>query len=186
MALDLPPLLLSPPEARNPDAPGRNFQMIFRVERKDGGYTLQASTASTLASRTFWMLVEKSLLAVAVMLVLCALGVAFFARMITRPIMRLAADTKRMAGLEDIPVPVGRNDEIGQLAQDICAMYGALKRTIADLEQEVEQERAGGDERAEEDGESGEVGEAGEPEDGEERQGKRRVRGWRRSRGRKG
>jgi two-component system sensor histidine kinase VanS len=76
------------------------------------------------------------------MLALCALGAAFFARTLTRPIMRLAADAKRMAALEDIPAPANRTDEIGQLARDIYAMYGALKRTIADLEQEVERERA--------------------------------------------
>jgi two-component system sensor histidine kinase VanS len=47
-----------------------------------------------------------------------------------------------MSALEDIPAPVPRNDEIGQLAKDIYTMYGSLKRTIAELEQEVERERA--------------------------------------------
>jgi two-component system sensor histidine kinase VanS len=137
-----PPSLLPLPEARNPGA-SRNLQMIFRMNRNGERYTLRASVGSILASRTSRMLIKKSLVALSVMLALCALGAAFFAQTLTRPIMRLAADTKRMAGLEDIPAPAAaRNDEIGQLARDIYAMYGALKRTIAELEQEVERERA--------------------------------------------
>ncbi|MDR0451116.1 MAG: HAMP domain-containing histidine kinase [Treponema sp.] len=131
-----------PPENGILDALGRNYQIVFRINRAGEQYTLRASTGPFFVSRTVRMLVRRILAALALMLVLCALGAAFFARMITRPIMRLAADTKRMSALEEIPAPAVRNDEIGQLARDIYAMYGALKRTIADLEQEVEQERA--------------------------------------------
>jgi two-component system sensor histidine kinase VanS len=139
-----PPSFLSavplPQEAQAPGAPRRGVQMRFRMDRT--GDMLRVSADSILASRTFRQLVKRSLWALSVMFVLCVLGAAFFARTLTRPIMRLAADTKRMSALEEIPAPADRNDEIGQLARDIYAMYGALKRTIADLEQEIEQERA--------------------------------------------
>jgi two-component system sensor histidine kinase VanS len=138
------------PDARSPGEPRpgdlrrgdprRGFQMRFRMART--GDMLRVSADSILTSRIFRPLLKRSLLALSVMLVLCILGAAFFARTLTRPIMRLAADTKRMSALEDIPAPAVRNDEIGQLAQDIYTMYGALKRTIAELEQEVERERA--------------------------------------------
>ncbi|MDR0401282.1 MAG: HAMP domain-containing histidine kinase, partial [Treponema sp.] len=135
-----PSSLPFPPDARNPGAPRRGFQMRFRMDRR--GDMLRVTADSILASRIFRPLIKRSLLALAVMLALCILGAAFFARTLTRPIMRLASDTKRMSALEDIPAPSPRNDEIGQLAQDIYTMYGALKRTIAELEQEVERERA--------------------------------------------
>jgi two-component system sensor histidine kinase VanS len=124
------------------DSIRRNYMILYRINQAGEQYTLRASADSFFASGSFHMFIQRSLMALGLMFVLCALGAALFARTLTRPIMRLAEDTKRMAGLEDIPAPAVRNDEIGQLARDIYAMYGALKRTIADLEEEVERERA--------------------------------------------
>ncbi|MDR0669697.1 MAG: HAMP domain-containing histidine kinase [Treponema sp.] len=116
-------------------------RIIFRLTRGDTDYTLRGAFVSPVAVN-YGALAGRSLLVLALMLVFCALGALFFARRITRPIMELAAGARRMAKLEDVPAPALRNDEIGQLTQDIYNMYGALKETIASLEREVQRERA--------------------------------------------
>lgn len=133
--------LPAPPEEGDFGSPRRNLKVRFMVSWLDKEYILRAS-GSGPAPGIYRGLIGKSLLALSIMLALCALGAVFFARMISRPIITLTADAKRMAALEDIPPPAKRNDEIGQLAEDIYGMYGALKQTIADLEREIKRERA--------------------------------------------
>jgi two-component system sensor histidine kinase VanS len=120
--------------------PARSFRIILQMSRGQDHYILRGANSIPVL-KNYEGLIKKTLLALAVMLTLCTLGAVFFAREITRPIKKLAGDTKRMARLEQVPEPAGRNDEIGQLAQDIYNMYGALQRTIADLEQEIIRER---------------------------------------------
>ncbi|MDR2376714.1 MAG: HAMP domain-containing histidine kinase [Treponema sp.] len=123
-----------------PPSEGAGLRVIFRLARGNTDYTLRG-TFSIPAPVNYGALAGKILLALALMLVFCTLGAVFFARWITRPIMELAAGARRMAKLEEVPAPAWRNDEIGQLAQDIYQMYGALKETIASLEREVKRER---------------------------------------------
>ncbi len=68
-------------------------------------------------------------------------GAAFFAQRMTEPIKKLAADTKKMSNLEPVPAPLIRPDEVGQLTGDVHDMYAKLKRTISNLEAEIERER---------------------------------------------
>jgi two-component system, OmpR family, sensor histidine kinase VanS len=70
-----------------------------------------------------------------------AAGAAFFAQRMTEPIKKLAADTKKMSNLEPVPAPLVRPDEVGQLTGDVHEMYAKLKRTISNLEAEIERER---------------------------------------------
>jgi len=82
-------------------------------------------------------LIQRSLFAIACMLVVGILGAFIFAQQMTRPIKELAGDTKKMANLQDvIPLPK-RSDEIGSLAYDVHSMYDKLKDTISKLEDEV-------------------------------------------------
>ncbi len=76
-------------------------------------------------------------------LLLCAsiLGAVLFARGITNPIRRLADDTRKMACLEPVCLPITRRDEVGQLAQDVHNMYEKLKKTISNLEAEILREK---------------------------------------------
>lgn len=76
-------------------------------------------------------------------LLLCASigGALIFARGITKPIKKLADDTRKMASLEPVPVPSVRRDELGQLAADVHNMYEKLKQTISKLEDEVRREK---------------------------------------------
>ncbi len=72
-------------------------------------------------------------------LLLCASigGALLFARGITKPIKKLADDTRKMASLEPISIPTVRKDEVGQLAADVHHMYEKLKQTISKLEVEI-------------------------------------------------
>lgn len=68
-------------------------------------------------------------------------GALLFARGITNPIKKLAEDTRKMAGLEPVPVPQARGDEVGQLTADVHNMYEKLKQTISRLETEILREK---------------------------------------------
>ena len=85
--------------------------------------------------------VEKSIIALLLLLLVSIVGAALFARGMTRPIKRLATDTTKMANLEFVPSPSGRGDEIGKLSSDVYAMYERLKTTIAELECEIKREQ---------------------------------------------
>lgn len=76
-------------------------------------------------------------------LLLCASigGALLFARGITKPIKKLADDTRKMASLEPISIPTARRDELGQLAADVHHMYEKLKQTISKLEVEITREK---------------------------------------------
>lgn len=61
-----------------------------------------------------------------------------FARQMTKPIKKLASDTREMSNLNFVPAPTKRRDEIGQLSNDVYAMYEALKMEI-EREKEMEE-----------------------------------------------
>ena len=123
----------------DPDAaPDRNNSKIIMTIGQD--YALGA--ANQMTARTDYAgLISRSLLALGCMLALGVAGAFIFARQMTRPIKRLADDTKKMANCEDVqPAPL-RSDELGDLARDVHAMYDKLKETISELEEEVLRER---------------------------------------------
>lgn len=87
-------------------------------------------------------LISKSLLALAIMLLISIGGAFLFARQLTRPITRLADTANLMARLEEVGAPTAPNNEIGQLARDMYRMYEALRQTIAELKTEIAHGRA--------------------------------------------
>jgi two-component system, OmpR family, sensor histidine kinase VanS len=86
-------------------------------------------------------LIYRTAATLIILLIAGAVGAVFFAQRITEPIKTLAADTKKMSNLEPVPAPMVRHDEVGQLTGDVHAMYAKLKRTISNLEAEIERER---------------------------------------------
>lgn len=84
---------------------------------------------------------KKALLIAFFLLCSSIAGALLFARGITNPIKRLAEDTCKMAGLEPVPVPKTRSDEVGQLTADVHHMYEQLKQTISKLETEILREK---------------------------------------------
>ncbi|MDR2569927.1 MAG: HAMP domain-containing histidine kinase [Oscillospiraceae bacterium] len=64
-----------------------------------------------------------------------------FAKLIARPINKLAKETTKMSRLENVPFPSIRKDEIGKLTQDVHSMYERLKQTISELEKEIEHKK---------------------------------------------
>lgn len=68
-------------------------------------------------------------------LLLLVLAVAFIARALTRPLLRLAAATRSVAaGDFDAPLPGVRvKDEVGQLTEDFRSMQASLKEYIRNL-----------------------------------------------------
>ena len=80
-------------------------------------------------------------LALASMLLIGLVGAFIFARQMTKPIKRLADDTKKMADCEDVPPAPERSDELGELARGVHAMYDKLIDTISKLEEEILRER---------------------------------------------
>lgn len=104
------------------------------------GYTLSAS-ADTLDADEYSQLLSRILIGVAALLALGVLGSFIFARRMTRPIRKLVSDAETMSALAPISPPDKRNDEIGELSNIVHEMYGKLKGTIADLEEEKEAQR---------------------------------------------
>ena len=81
---------------------------------------------------------------ITVLLVLFAIGAftaGIFAYRIAKPIKNIAHDTKRMASLELVPPPIPRGDEIGHLANDVYAMYEALRNEIERVREMEENQR---------------------------------------------
>jgi len=85
--------------------------------------------------------IEKTAIALGLILLVSIIGAALFARRIASPIRKIAKDIKNMAELQTVPAPKTRNDEIGELAVDVYSMYEALKLTIAQLETEITRQR---------------------------------------------
>lgn len=87
------------------------------------------------------LFIEKTMIAIALVLLASILAAALFARQIARPIQQIAVNTRRMSNLEEVLPPTPRSDEVGQLADDVYKMYRTLKATIGRLEIEIEKER---------------------------------------------
>ena len=102
-----------------------NFRIIMSVGQD---YVIGAGALGM--ETDYGSLIFKSLLALACMLALGVTGAFIFARQITKPIKRLAANTKKMANLEDMPSEPERRDELGDLSNDVHAMYDKLKNEI--------------------------------------------------------
>jgi two-component system sensor histidine kinase VanS len=109
----------------------------YRIRMTVGSdYTLFA-TNRTAEQANYGGLIQKSLFALISMLAAGVAGAFIFARQMTNPIKRLASDTKRMAVLQDVSPLPERHDEIGSLGRDVHSMYGKLKETISQLEDEI-------------------------------------------------
>ena len=66
------------------------------------------------------------------------LGSFLFAKWVTRPVKRLAKETRKMAAREKIIYDKVSHDEIGDLTQDVRSLYEQLNQSIQDLEAEME------------------------------------------------
>ena len=84
---------------------------------------------------------EKTAIALGLILLASTVGAALFARRIAGPIRVIAGDTKRMTELQPVSPPKIRKDEIGELAADVFTMYQTLNSTIDQLEIEIKRER---------------------------------------------
>ncbi|MDR3119885.1 MAG: HAMP domain-containing histidine kinase [Clostridiales bacterium] len=81
---------------------------------------------------------RNTIIALAILLPVSAIGAALFARSMANPIKKLAADTTKMSKLQFVSAPAKRADEIGQLSDDVHKMYEALKLKI-EREKEMEE-----------------------------------------------
>ena len=70
--------------------------------------------------------------------IVCAL---VFARRMTSPIKKLADDTREMSKLKCVTAPITRQDEIGELANDVYSMYETLKSEIHKVKEMEENQR---------------------------------------------
>ena len=143
----------------------KNQSFVFRIETLDGetlyttpnafqtdqqGYTLMITLPENLVLRATNMpttvnmwndMTQKIIFALTIMFMIAIAGALLFAKWMTNPIRKLAEETKKMALLEVVPSPARRDDEVGQLANDVHAMYEKLKTTISELEHEIELEK---------------------------------------------
>jgi len=117
--------------------PEGNFQVMMTTT-EGLRILVGAPTSGIGAYRT---VMQKSIIALVVLLIASAACAFFFARSIARPIKRLADNTSKMASLELVSAPVSRNDEIGRMANDVYGMYERLKETIYELEAKIEKQR---------------------------------------------
>jgi len=121
-------LFLSRNESPVPEEIGTRMLFSF------GDYTLVAeNTAPTLGDGEFFVTAAFALGAI---MAVALIGAAFFARQMTIPIKRLVADTEKMMELLPVETSKQRNDELGDLYRDVHNMYGKLKDTIIELEEE--------------------------------------------------
>jgi two-component system sensor histidine kinase VanS len=102
----------------------------------DKDYDLQA-LKSDIFTIDYGKWIIRVILVSAAMLVVCVAGAFIFARQMTRPITALADSADKMANFQDVPPLPERNDELGALTRDVYSMYGKLKRTISNLEDEI-------------------------------------------------
>jgi two-component system sensor histidine kinase VanS len=120
--------------------------------------TFQASGISLYASgissndTVYKEFIQKTLIALLLLFLFGGVAASVFAYRITKPIKILARNTKRMSKLEFVTPPIAqaawassgrrprpaRSDEIGQLADDVYAMYEKLKTEI-EREREMEE-----------------------------------------------
>jgi two-component system sensor histidine kinase VanS len=110
------------------------------VMTADNGVSLYvfAPVAQNDVLASIWGTILFALLIIVAASLVAAL---LLARRIARPVQQIALDTHRMSALEDVDSPTPRNDEIGDLAQDVYKMYRNLQQTIRNLEEEIERER---------------------------------------------
>lgn len=102
----------------------------------NANYTLRAHSDNTLTT-DYRGIISQVLIALIAMLAVSIAGALIFARQMTKPIKRLADDTRKMANLEDVPPGRERADELGDLSRDVHSMYEKLKDTISKLEDEI-------------------------------------------------
>ena len=119
------------------DNQSHNTQFISLMSN---GYRLCVSNLPT-EDNISDMFTRKLLFAFSIIFFICIAAAALFAGRISKPIQKIAIDAQRMSRLLDVSEPKSRNDEIGQLATHVYAMYTALKLSITQLEDEVKKER---------------------------------------------
>jgi len=104
------------------------------------GYTISAAVPSVV-DEDLRYLIRTIALGMLLLIALCTVAAFLFARGMTRPIEVLVSDAVAMSRLEPVQPPVKRRDELGLLSEIVHDMYGKLKVTIADLEEEKEAQR---------------------------------------------
>ena len=104
------------------------------------GYTISASVPS-VADEDLRYLIRTIAIGMLLIIALCTAAAVLFARGMTRPIELLVSDAVAMSRLEPVQPPAKRGDELGLLSEIVHDMYGKLKDTIADLEEEKEAQR---------------------------------------------
>lgn len=105
-----------------------------------GGMRLYV-TSSTSGASIYRMFIWDAITAFAIVFCVSLIAAAVFARRITKPIKKIAGDTRKMSELQIVDEPRQRDDEIGQLAGDVYKMYKALQSTIEQLEYEIKREK---------------------------------------------
>ena len=130
-------VFITPNMKTDDDFNGNGRRIIISL---DSEYTIYAMN-QTAEHTEYGGLISKSLIALISMLMVGIIGAFAFARQMTKPIKRLADDTKKMTNLEDVPPALDRADELGNLARDVHSMYNKLKETISKLEDEILRER---------------------------------------------
>ncbi|MCL2851646.1 MAG: HAMP domain-containing histidine kinase [Defluviitaleaceae bacterium] len=115
-------------------------QLYNIVLQVGDGFTLTAS-APAFGGEDLSQLTDTIFLGSLVLIAICFVATVAFARQMTRPIKTLVDDAMLMSRLEPVTPPPARKDELGTLSEIVHEMYGKLKDTIADLEEEKEAQR---------------------------------------------
>lgn len=125
-----------PVSMQNGNVAFNSLAYIFPLSDDITLYVYYTSDTELLAE-----ILSKTAFTFGILLIITVIGAVIFARKITNPIKKLADDTTKMSNLEYVPAPAARKDEIGRLAEDVHKMYEHLKRTISQLESEIEREK---------------------------------------------
>ncbi|MCL2169719.1 MAG: HAMP domain-containing histidine kinase [Defluviitaleaceae bacterium] len=115
----------------------RGFGLLGRMARGNGHFVVPSANGtgshfiSVMQTNDINFIEQSRIIPITLALFGISAVFAFvLAKMIARPIKKLALDTALMSALADIDPPPARNDEIGSLAEDVHCMYTRLKETI--------------------------------------------------------
>lgn len=103
---------------------------------KDGTYRLLIQQGID-KQETIKSLMEILIKVLGISIIPAFLGSFLFAKLITRPVKRLAKQTEKMADREQITYGKISHDEIGDLTKDVYSLYEQLNHTIQELENEM-------------------------------------------------
>ncbi|MEG0667407.1 MAG: HAMP domain-containing sensor histidine kinase [Clostridium sp.] len=120
-----------------------NIEKTLYVKSLHGEYTMAAHVAVSPATEVRTVVALFFPFAIVAILLIALIISMFYARSISKPLIKINDVAKKIAGLDfDDVIEVKSNDEIGQLSNSINLMNKNVKESFDRMAEEIERERA--------------------------------------------